>query len=179
MLENFGRLDPPWSEVGRLKRGLVDLPVAGGPDALRDIEFEPGLDDDGNARAIGGDALTVLSTWNRDGVWEVESVVPYGSSSSRIHPLATGAALLRCTPEGAAAHDARYGTGADIERPGSRCSPLAGSAVSGPLCVFRGRRRGVGETDAARLWLGHSSRAALCDQARATRFVNSPVDHCP
>ncbi len=121
MLENFGRLDPPWSEVGRLKRGLVDLPVAGGPDALRDIEFEPGLDDDGNARAIGGDALTVLSTWNRDGVWEVESVVPYGSSSSENSPhyadqaplFADGRLKELPLTEGALMEQAT-----DIERPG-------------------------------------------------------------
>lgn len=86
MLEYFGRLDPTWAEVSRLKRGAVDLPLSGGPDALRDIEFEPGLDDDGTARAIGGDALTVLSTWNSNGVWEVESIVPYGSSSSANSP---------------------------------------------------------------------------------------------
>ena len=86
MLENFGRLDPVWSQVGRLKRGAVDLPVSGGPDALRDIEFEPGVDNDGQARAIGGDALTVLSTWNSNGVWAVESVVPYGSSSLETSP---------------------------------------------------------------------------------------------
>jgi acyl-homoserine-lactone acylase len=126
MLENFGRLDPPWSEVGRLKRGLVDLPVAGGPDALRDIEFEPGLDDDGNARAIGGDALTVLSTWNRDGVWEVESIVPYGSSSSENSPhyadqaplFADGRLKELPLTEGALMEQAT-----DIERPGKPLQP--------------------------------------------------------
>ena len=86
MLEYFGRLDPTWSEVGRLRRGPVDLALSGGPDALRDIEFAPGVDDYGTTQAVGGDALTVLSTWNRDGQWAVESIVPYGSSSSESSP---------------------------------------------------------------------------------------------
>ena len=86
MLEYFGRLDPTWAQVGRLRRGTVDLPLNGGPDALRDVEFVPGVDDNGTTTAVGGDALTVLSTWNRDGRWEVESIVPYGSSSSETSP---------------------------------------------------------------------------------------------
>jgi len=86
MLEYFGRLDPTWSQVGRLRRGTVDLPLNGGPDSLRDIEYQPAVDDNGTTTAVGGDALTVLSTWNRNGQWEVESIVPYGSSSSEASP---------------------------------------------------------------------------------------------
>jgi penicillin amidase/acyl-homoserine-lactone acylase len=81
LLERFGRLDPTWGEVMRLRRGTLDLALNGGPDALRDIEFTARLGNDGTVFAIGGDALTVLSTWNRNGVWQVESVVPYGSSA--------------------------------------------------------------------------------------------------
>jgi len=81
LLERFGRLDPVWGDVMRLRRGTLDLPLSGGPDALRDIEFTARLGNDGTVAAIGGDALTVLSTWNRNGQWQVESVVPYGSSA--------------------------------------------------------------------------------------------------
>ncbi len=81
LLERFGRLDPTWGEVMRLRRGNVDLPLSGGPDALRDIEFTPRLDRAGTVPAIGGDALTLLSTWSRNGLWQVESIVPYGSSA--------------------------------------------------------------------------------------------------
>jgi penicillin amidase/acyl-homoserine-lactone acylase len=80
-LAGFGRLDPTWGEVIRLRRGTVNLPLSGGPDALRDIEFAPRLDRTGVVPAIGGDALTVLSTWGRNGLWQVESIVPYGSSA--------------------------------------------------------------------------------------------------
>ena len=126
MLENFGRLDPTWAEVGRLKRGSVDLPVSGGPDALRDIEFEPGLDGDGNARAIGGDTLTVLSTWNSNGVWEVESVVPYGSSSSQTSPHYADQAPLFAAgrlKELPLSESALMEQATDIQRPGKQPQP--------------------------------------------------------
>jgi acyl-homoserine-lactone acylase len=81
LLARFGRLDPTWGDVIRLRRGTVNLPLGGGPDALRDIEFAPRLDGTGIVPATGGDALTVLSTWGRNGLWQVESIVPYGSST--------------------------------------------------------------------------------------------------
>ena len=31
---HFGRIDPAWGDVNRLRRGDVDLPVGGGPDTL-------------------------------------------------------------------------------------------------------------------------------------------------
>ena len=121
MLEYFGRLDPTWAEVGRLRRGTVDLPLSGGPDALRDIEFEPGVDDNGTTRAVGGDALTVLSTWNRDGQWVVESVVPYGSSSLETSPHYTDQAPLFADGKLKAlplTESALMEQATDIERPG-------------------------------------------------------------
>jgi penicillin amidase/acyl-homoserine-lactone acylase len=128
MLEYFGRLDPTWAQVSRLRRGEVDLPLSGGPDALRDIEFEPGVDNDGTARAVGGDALTVLSTWSRNGGWEVDSIVPYGSSSSASSPHYIDQAPLfadgRLKPlpltEGALLDEAT-----EIERPGRPGLPEA------------------------------------------------------
>src|SRR5262245_14400678 len=86
MLEYFGRLDATWGEVNRLRRGGLDLPLSGGPDAMRDLEFNAGVANDGTTSPIGGDALTVLSTWGRNGSWQVESLVPYGSSSIASSP---------------------------------------------------------------------------------------------
>jgi penicillin amidase/acyl-homoserine-lactone acylase len=128
MLEYYGRLDPTWTEVGRLRRGNVDLPINGGPDALRDIEFAPGLDDGGNALAVGGDALTVLSTWNRDGQWEVESVVPYGSSSSETSPHYTDQAPLFADgrlKELPLTESALMEQATDIQRPGKPDDAIA------------------------------------------------------
>ncbi len=35
LMEHFGRLDPPMSELLRLRQGDVDLPLDGGSDTLR------------------------------------------------------------------------------------------------------------------------------------------------
>ena len=70
--------------------------------------------------------MTVLSTWNRDGVWEVESIVPYGSSSSENSPhyadqaplFADGRLKELPLTEGALMEQAT-----DIERPGKPPEP--------------------------------------------------------
>ena len=43
--------------------------------------MEARLDRNGTTAAQAGDALTLISTWTRDGRWQVESVVPFGSSN--------------------------------------------------------------------------------------------------
>src|SRR5258706_9931923 len=80
LLSAFGRVDPTWGEVNRLRRETVDLPLDGGPDVLRDIAFERQARD-GTSSAPGGDALTMFSTWTKDGRWDIESAVPFGTSS--------------------------------------------------------------------------------------------------
>jgi len=52
--EHCGRIDPPWGEVNRLRRGDVDLPLGGGPDCLRNIAGR--LKEDGRLRAVQGDS---------------------------------------------------------------------------------------------------------------------------
>jgi acyl-homoserine-lactone acylase len=80
LLSQFGRLDPTWAEVSRIKLGTLNFPVNGGRDTLRDIEVQPQLDRNGTSIADGGDSLTLLSTWTKDGRWQAESIVPFGSS---------------------------------------------------------------------------------------------------
>ena len=41
---------------------------------------QPRLRSDGTSTAIAGDALAMISTWTKDGRWQVDSVVPFGSS---------------------------------------------------------------------------------------------------
>ncbi len=82
LLSKFKRLDPTWGEVNRLRRGTYDLPIGGGPDALRDIQLAPRIAGDGTSTATAGDSLTFVSAWLRNGTWQVESVVPYGAASS-------------------------------------------------------------------------------------------------
>ena len=78
--EHFGRLDPRWGEVNRLRRGSVDLPLGGGPDTLRAIEAtRPGPD--GRLVAERGDSLILFATWDASGRLAVEAVHPFGSAT--------------------------------------------------------------------------------------------------
>jgi penicillin amidase/acyl-homoserine-lactone acylase len=81
LLHHFGRLDPTWGEVNRLRRGSLDLPVAGGPDTLRAIEGEP--DDDGRLHATGGDGLVMFVEWDADGRLRSESIHHFGAAMTR------------------------------------------------------------------------------------------------
>jgi len=81
LLEKFARLDPAWGTVNRLRRGGADLPLSGAPDTLRGIEIKRRPQSDGTSTAQGGDSLVLISSWTKDGRWQVESVVPFGSSN--------------------------------------------------------------------------------------------------
>ena len=136
LLSQFGRLDPIWAEVSRLRRGDLDLPVSGGPDTLRSIDVQPRLDADGTFAAESGDSLTLISSWTRDGLWQVESIAPFGSSklASATHyadqaPLYAGEKLkvLPVTANALAAEATQ------IERPGK--PPPKGPIVVPPVPV--------------------------------------------
>jgi len=78
--KHFGRLDVPWGEVNRLRRGDVDLPLAGGPDTLRAVYgVEPG--EDGRLVAKAGDCFVMLVEWDAEGGLQSESIHQYGSAT--------------------------------------------------------------------------------------------------
>jgi penicillin amidase/acyl-homoserine-lactone acylase len=80
LLRHHGRLDPPWGEVNRFRRGDLDLPASGGPDVLRAIEdFE--LEDDGTYTARSGDSLVMFVEWDREGRQTVETIHQFGSAT--------------------------------------------------------------------------------------------------
>jgi acyl-homoserine-lactone acylase len=81
LLSQFARLDPTWGTINRLRRAGLDLPLSGAPDTLRSIEPQPRLRSDGTSTALAGDALAMFSTWTKDGRWQIESIVPFGSST--------------------------------------------------------------------------------------------------
>lgn len=77
---NWGRLDVPWGEVNRLRRGDVDLPLGGGPDLLRAVyAHEP--KDDGRLVAQGGDTMIYVADWAPDGTLRTRSVHQFGSAT--------------------------------------------------------------------------------------------------
>jgi acyl-homoserine-lactone acylase len=76
---HFGRLDPTWGEVNRLRRGSVDMPVDGGPDTLRAIYGQPGKD--GRLTAVAGDTFIMFVTWDRQGRLTSRSIHQFGSAT--------------------------------------------------------------------------------------------------
>jgi acyl-homoserine-lactone acylase len=77
--EKYGRLDVPWSEVNRLRRGQVDLGVGGGPDVLNAIYGR--LEEDGRFRGVAGDSYVMLVAWDAEGRVRSYSIHQYGSAT--------------------------------------------------------------------------------------------------
>lgn len=77
----FGRLDPPLGALLRLRRADVDLPLTGGPGALRAIYTA--WDPDGRLRADLGDSYIMDVAWDRAGKVRARSVHQFGAATSR------------------------------------------------------------------------------------------------
>ena len=75
----FGRIDPAWGEVNRIRRGTVDLPIDGGPDIFRAVYGRP--DADGRLKALAGDTYVMFVTWDRDGKLSSKSIHQFGSAT--------------------------------------------------------------------------------------------------
>jgi len=83
LMEHFGRLDPPMSDLLRLRLGDVDLPLDGGSDTLRAATTWR-VDDDGRLRLVHGDSFIQWVEWPTDGgrVFS-RSIQPFGSATTR------------------------------------------------------------------------------------------------
>jgi acyl-homoserine-lactone acylase len=79
---HFGRLDPPLSDLLRIRRGSADVSVLGGPDALRAIYSEQD-DDRGRLVADLGDSFVMLIEWPKGGPVRSWSVQPWGAAIER------------------------------------------------------------------------------------------------
>jgi acyl-homoserine-lactone acylase len=77
--KHYGRLDPTWGQVNRLRRGTVDLPIPGGPDVFRAVYGKKG--DDGTLTANGGDTFVMFVTWDKEGKLSSRSIHQYGSAT--------------------------------------------------------------------------------------------------
>lgn len=76
---HFGRLDPEWGEVNRIRRGTVDLPIDGAADTYRSVWGKP--EKDGTTTADGGDTFVMFVTWDRAGQLRSESIHQFGSAT--------------------------------------------------------------------------------------------------
>lgn len=76
---HFGRLDPEWGQVNRIRRGTVNLPIDGAADTYRSVWGTP--QKDGTTTADGGDTFVMFVTWDRAGVLRSESIHQFGSAT--------------------------------------------------------------------------------------------------
>jgi acyl-homoserine lactone acylase PvdQ len=75
----FGRIDVPWGEVLRLRRGALDLPLGGSPDVLHAIYGR--MAPDGRVKARSGDSYILQVEWDREGRVHSRSIQPFGSAT--------------------------------------------------------------------------------------------------
>jgi len=78
---HFGRLDPEWGQLNRIRRGALDLPIDGGPDVYRAVYGRP--QPDGTLTAAGGDTLIMFVTWDKAGKLSSQSIHQFGSATRR------------------------------------------------------------------------------------------------
>jgi len=76
---HFGRLDPEWGQVNRIRRGKVDLPIDGAADTYRSVWGIP--QKDGTTTADGGDTFIMFVTWDRNGQLSSDSIHQFGSAT--------------------------------------------------------------------------------------------------
>lgn len=76
---HFGRLDPRWGDVNRIRRGSHDLAIDGAHDTLRSVWGEPRAD----GRLVGnsGDTFIQFVSWDRQGRLSSESIHQFGSTT--------------------------------------------------------------------------------------------------
>ena len=75
----YGRIDPEWGTVNRLRRGKLDLPVDGGPDVYRAIYGRPDMD--GRLHAVNGDCYIMFVDWDAKGHLTSRSIHQFGSAT--------------------------------------------------------------------------------------------------
>ena len=76
---HFGRIDPEWGQVNRIRRGKLDLPIDGGPDIYRAVYgvAQP----DGTLTASAGDTFIMFVTWDKEGALSSDSINQFGSAT--------------------------------------------------------------------------------------------------
>jgi acyl-homoserine-lactone acylase len=77
--QHFGRFDPEWGTVNRIRRGNLDLPIDGGPDVYRAVYGQEQAD--GTLTGVGGDTLIMFVTWDKNRKLSADSIHQFGSAT--------------------------------------------------------------------------------------------------
>jgi acyl-homoserine-lactone acylase len=80
---HFGRIDPEWGQVNRIRRGTLDLPIDGGPDTYRAVYGV--AQKDGTLTASAGDTFIMFVTWDKSGALSSDSIHQFGSATLDEH----------------------------------------------------------------------------------------------
>ncbi|SMQ62206.1 acyl-homoserine-lactone acylase [Altererythrobacter xiamenensis] len=80
--EHFGRIDPPMSNLLRLRQGEVDLPLDGGSDTLR-ASTTWNIDEDGRLSLVHGDSFIQWVEWLPGERVRSQSIQPFGAATTR------------------------------------------------------------------------------------------------
>jgi acyl-homoserine-lactone acylase len=80
---HFGRIDPEWGQLNRMRRGTLDLPIDGGPDIYRAVYGA--AQTDGTLTAVAGDTLIMFVTWDKAGALSSDSINQFGSATLESH----------------------------------------------------------------------------------------------
>lgn len=82
LMTHFGRLDPPMSDLLRLRQGEIDLPLDGGSDTLRASTLWD-VDEDGRLSVRHGDSFLMFMEWPRGERVRSQSIQPFGAATTR------------------------------------------------------------------------------------------------
>ena len=82
LMDHFGRLDPPMSEVLRLRQGDIDLPLDGGSDTLRASTLFD-YHEDGRLAVRHGDSFIQWVEWEPGERVFSRSIQPFGAATTR------------------------------------------------------------------------------------------------
>ncbi len=80
--KHFGRIDPPMSELVRLRQGDVDLPLDGGSDTLRAATTWR-VEEDGRLSLVHGDSFIQWVEWKEGERVSSRSIQPFGQATTR------------------------------------------------------------------------------------------------
>ncbi len=82
LMTHFGRLDPPMSDLLRLRQGELDLPLDGGSDTLR-ASTTWDVDEDGRLSLKHGDSFIMWIEWAPGARVTSRSIQPFGAATTR------------------------------------------------------------------------------------------------
>jgi acyl-homoserine-lactone acylase len=92
--QRYGALDIAWGDTHRLRRGTLDLPLGGMPNALRSVSYRP--TNDGKFVATGGDSYVLAVEFGAT-TPRAYTVLPYSESANPRSPHFNDQASLYAT----------------------------------------------------------------------------------